>query len=1306
MTFNYDDQPTSQIYINGNWSTNGLTLQVGGNNSNVGNVMLNGNGSGGGSLTFVGPGTLTLPQENYYTGGTTVNGGTIYCTSSNTYYGAMGNGNITVNNGGTIVADNWNSLDGYGNQNSTPTGTIYINSGGTIALSGGGTQNLNPLVMNGGTLSADTPLASWANWNFNYGVSTSGYGTTSYITGGNVALTQPGGTVFNIGNNDILNLSSEIDHTINAADTGLIKTGPGCLVLTGNNTYTSGTTINGGCVQINQDAALGAVPGNPAVNVTLNNNGVLMNYNSSPTLNANRTISLGSGGGALDAGWTQNFTINAQVTGSGDLTINGDNGTVILNNAANNYTGGTTVLGTVQANANTAMGPGYVWVASGGHAILGADSMTVANNFTLNGFSTGGSIISGNLASGNVTTLNGSIILNGGGTVASWWNDKTFTLAGQITGSGGLTFDLASTLGTSVGGRFLVTGTNNNYTGNTTVNGSSTSYNGYTGQAMLYLSTDNALPTTTSLTLNYANLYLNGYNQTLAAIPGTNTAYIGNGSTTPASLTVGYGNASSTFGGVIADNGISVTNTSSSPATVYGTVSLTKIGSGILTLTGNNTYSGGTTVNGGMLWINSDASLGAVPSNPTVNLTINNGAVLMNDNSAPTLNANRTISLGSGGGAIEAGWSQNFTINGQMTGSGGLTVEQDSGIVILNGQNTFTGGTTMAGGNLYLGGSSGTALGTGDLTMTQGDNGYVNGVYLTTNQTMGVIHFTSTATTLNDCHVRPNGNNLTCAGLDSDTADLSNVIENGGYGANQNNNGTLTIDVASGNTWTYNGIIRDADYEGGSGKLSVVINGPGTQVLSGGNIYTGGTTVNGGTLALSGSGSIATSPTITVGAGAYFDVSAVDFALASGQTLRGTGTVKGNLSAPTGTVSPGNGSPGTLTATGSYTQSGTGTFLTQLASASSFSVLAVTGQATLGGTIDVDTLSGYSPAVGTNFQVLTAGGGITNANLNGVAFNTSGAPLASGDHWYESIVSIGGGAEAIDLDVVSNVIPASISLSTSTSSAGIITGGSTTLGATVGNTAATGSASLNSTLSAAVTAGSATLGAVTPATGTIAPGTNQASTVSATSTNIGVNTITFTATDINANNSPQTADVNLTVLAHASPTVGSAVNLGTVIVGAAAPTGTSTFGNNSIAGGYRANAQVTSLSGLNSQVGISGISVGNQIAQGGQQTINFTGSTSQVGNFNSTLTIGSSDEQDLAGWTSEANQTIAVDYTVLDHSQASFASATAATTQTLDFGSVLQNGNAGTQSFSIYNMSEALRAPLRLPAAIPAARPQ
>ena len=92
---------------------------------------------------------------------------------------------------------------------------------------------------------------------------------------------------------------------------------------------------------------------------------------------------------------------------------------------------------------------------------------------------------------------------------------------------------------------------------------------------------------------------------------------------------------------------------------------------------------------------------------------------------------------------------------------------------------------------------------------------------------------------------------------------------------------------------------------------------------------------------------------------------------------------------------------------------------------------------------------------------------------------------------------------------------------------------------TVSNSPSSGY-NLNYTLTAAVLSGSATLGAMTAGTGSLAPSGSQACTVSATSTTLGVTTISFTGSDPNASNSPQTTTATLTVLGHSNPALGVA----------------------------------------------------------------------------------------------------------------------------------------------------------------------
>jgi len=134
-----------------------------------------------------------------------------------------------------------------------------------------------------------------------------------------------------------------------------------------------------------------------------------------------------------------------------------------------------------------------------------------------------------------------------------------------------------------------------------------------------------------------------------------------------------------------------------------------------------------------------------------------------------------------------------------------------------------------------------------------------------------------------------------------------------------------------------------------------------------------------------------------------------------------------------------------------------------------------------------------------------------------------------------------------DISFVHDPDPATIGLSAAVNDT-IITGGTGSLGATVSNTGPPGAVNLDYTLGGAVTAGAATLGAVTPAGGSLAPAASEAHTVTAGSANVGNNTVTFTATDPAATNSPQTIDATLTVLDHANASFANSTGAGTAAV--------------------------------------------------------------------------------------------------------------------------------------------------------------
>jgi autotransporter-associated beta strand protein len=244
-------------------------------------------------------------------------------------------------------------------------------------------------------------------------------------------------------------------------------------------------------------------------------------------------------------------------------------------------------------------------IGAGGQLWLTLNGLTVSNPITLNGITSGGALVSGDGPAGNLRTQSGQVTLAATSNIATWWNDKTFEISGKITGPGGLILDRATSLshGDPAGGRFIISGSSNDFSGSTTVNGRAAGdLYGFPAQSQLFLGASNALPAATALTLNTADLFLNGFSQTLSAINGSGAHHIRNGSTAPGSLILNMAD-SHAFAGILGGAG---SNDNS--------FSLTKLGTGTLTLSGANTFLGNTTVQQGGLTIASGGSLRFLPT--------------------------------------------------------------------------------------------------------------------------------------------------------------------------------------------------------------------------------------------------------------------------------------------------------------------------------------------------------------------------------------------------------------------------------------------------------------------------------------------------------------------------------------------------------------------------------------------------------------------------------------------------------------------------------------------------------------------
>ncbi|OYW22074.1 MAG: hypothetical protein B7Z52_00010 [Burkholderiales bacterium 12-64-5] len=196
-------------------------------------------------------------------------------------------------------------------------------------------------------------------------------------------------------------------------------------------------------------------------------------------------------------------------------------------------------------------------------------------------------------------------------------------------------------------------------------------------------------------------------------LTGANT-YTGGTTISAGTLQIGDGGTTGSIEGNVVNNGILVFNRTDG-STFLGDISgsgrVVKEGTGSITLSGTNTYTGGTTINAGTLRVSSDESLGAASST----LTLNGGTL----SGGGTFTVARAVVLGSNGGTFSA-ISGLVTVSGVVSGSGGLTIEGGGSIgIVLTGNNTYQG-TTTVNGSLAIGylGTSGSVA--GDIVVNSG----------------------------------------------------------------------------------------------------------------------------------------------------------------------------------------------------------------------------------------------------------------------------------------------------------------------------------------------------------------------------------------------------------------------------------------------------------------------------------------------------------------------------------------------------------------------------------------------------------
>jgi autotransporter-associated beta strand protein len=755
---------------------------------------------------------------------------------------------VTVGVGGTLTLPGW----GYG-----APGLCFLRPGS------------EHLVIDGGTVEQKFAGDSWGSRGFTIGAN--GATLKNSMTSG-ISYMQDGWGI-QITNNTSLTLSGDgagkvdIDQIISGTGS-LTKNGTGTWILSRANTYTGATTINQGTLSVTQPTFA------PDALLTIASGAVLNLPNAGFTYLKELSI---NGALVTDRAVYNSTNSGGAITGSGQIKRGGIltwNATTDSNwdNATANWTGNFTTWSSYDnAIFGSAATPGTVTVGTG----------VAVNDLTI---STAGYTIAGG-------TLPG---------------DKPLVVAGTLTVSADAT--IATNIPT--GG------------GNTTItNGTLALTNG----ASLYYTTDWTQESPAVVTVGTGGtLQLNGWGWGSPGLsflqPGTNQLVIDGGTVelkfdfaqwNSRGLTVGTNGATlknSLFGSgwAVMDNGwgLEIANNASSGLTlsgdgtgsvrinqnITGTGPLVKTGSSRWDLSGTNTYTGPTTVNGGLLGVSAATGMGpstvltmgtatgtavafqGTSTNYTV-ASLAGGAITSLDDGYGHPVSSGNINFSNSGNSLTLTDNANHTFGGSFNGNGNV-IKTGSGTLTLTGWNNLqgryvisngvvdgTGGSlfnwwwasdgTNAGVNVNTGGKlllnnwNSSGLGLGQLYTDRIDRIVIDGGTVEINQaTSGYRPFT----------IGSNGATILYTG-----GDTGSSLDNGAIPLTNNSNLTL------GGT----GICSMKMNMTGTGALTK--SGAGEWIMTGTNSYSGATTVSAGTLSIT-APNLSDTATLSIASGAMLNL--------------------------------------------------------------------------------------------------------------------------------------------------------------------------------------------------------------------------------------------------------------------------------------------------------------------------------------------------------------------------------------------------------------------------------------------------
>lgn len=911
----------------------------------------------GKTLTKAGEGTLTLSGNNSYTGGTELNGGQLHLARD----AALGNaaGGLRLNGGKLVATQTFNSsrhvqlaqtaqievladkslgLDGV----LSGSGNLSKLGSGTLALSGDNTFS-GGLSLLEGTVSIDRDANLGDGQGgvlFNGGVLAT---STSFDSARAAEFRQD--AQWNVADQSTLHLSGTLSGT-----GALLKTGNGTLRLSGQNQYLGGTAIHEGTLEVAQDANLGDASGSIRLH-----GGTLHATDSFASarqidLDQQETMTVSSGA---------TLTLTGSIEGTGALHQKGS-GTMVLS-GDNRYEGGTTLHeGRLVISQDSNLGTGALGFQGG--ELTSTASFDMSRQITLNQ----NAFL--DVATGTVLGLNGKIngtghlVKDSTGTLrlsntANRYGDTQIlagtviaqadSLSGNVLNRGALVFEQsadgsfqgelsgAGSLLKTGAGVLTLSGNNGRYTGHSTVSeGTLAVLDALGGSASVKNATlqlgDGVSGAASQL---LGDLNIEGADSTLSvqgpatlSVDGTvnlhdNTVLdIGAGPNSPAlhaERVILGDNVAFTLGGISHEDQLDKVLVSTSHG-IQGDFASFQVGG----------FKG--TVDYLNLNIHKSTDQTQLLASYGLSWTTNNNL------------AHGTFTLSGASDRFVVGTALKDQNPNSATGWNGSTLHKaGAGTLVLSGQNSYTGGTTLAGGRLQVSQDANLGAASGELR-------FEGGTLVTTDS----FNSARDITMLDDGRIQVDADTtLSLTGAIVGQADLiksgagslrltneanaylNSRIEEGrliGQAAtipgNVENNGTLIFDQAS-----------DDTYAGGiSGTGSLVKDGSGTLRLTGDNsAFSGDTTLVAGRLVLN--GKLGGSSTIRAGS------------VLGGSGVIGSGAGSSVTVTDGGTLSPGN-SIGTLTINGDlYVQPGARLIVETEPQSTSADLINVTGKTSLSG---------------------------------------------------------------------------------------------------------------------------------------------------------------------------------------------------------------------------------------------------------------------------------------------------------------------------------------------------------------------